>query len=551
MRRLSVVGAMAALMGSALVSLPALSASGSTQTGPSAMYKAVKAAGAEHETFCQRYSSLCTEPAWSIGPAGEYTGHDEPSVLFRSNKPGTGYDLTYQVKLPTNPPIRPKQDGGGGTWDFQLRPTFWLGLTMCDTESAPEYTRVCQPDTDANARYTSPNAKAPNYIGRHPGNAFLELQFYEPGYVPQFEGYGCTATKWCANMTIDSLLRDQNTGRYNTDACNDYPLAGPEPINWAYVTKSGKSQGPANPLQNGTAQVLNPDPKKDLLMGSGDTLIVHMHDTNAGFRVDINDRTTGAHGSMTASIANGFGQIRYTPNAKTCSMRPYAFHPEYSTAASRGNTWSVHTYNIAYSDEIGHFELCGAIAADGSCAKPIDDSQKPDPDDVPCLPGKDSPVIHITSCNGTDIDFDGLSYQPRWPGTIKDPAVDQRLHPTPVMFTSPTSRGRSYESAAFEADLPRIEATDSGGICDRATGANCTNPPPGARFYPFFTTTHNGPGACAWQEGGPYIPGTVKDFGGSAKTAFGGLAKTLYPEPGWATTYLYNNFYRDLGGNPC
>ena len=44
-------------------------------------------------------------------------------------------------------------------------------------------------------------------------------------------------------------------------------------------------------------------------------------------RADITDNTTHQSGSMTASIANGFGQVIYAPNAKTCTSRPYAFHP--------------------------------------------------------------------------------------------------------------------------------------------------------------------------------------------------------------------------------
>ena len=108
------------------------------------------------------------DPEPNIAPAGEYVGHDEPSVEFRSTKPGTGYDMTYQLQLPTNPPVKPKQNGGGGTWDFQLRPTFWLGLTMCDTESAPEYTRVCQPDSDVNAKFESANPNSPAYLGSAP-----------------------------------------------------------------------------------------------------------------------------------------------------------------------------------------------------------------------------------------------------------------------------------------------------------------------------------------------------------------------------------------------
>lgn len=73
---------------------------------------------------------------------------------------------------------------------------------------------------------------------------------------------------------------------------------------------------------------------------------------------------------------------------------------------------------------------------------------------------------------------------------------------------------------AFEADLPRIEAADLGGICNRSSGANCVNPPPGANSYPIYTTgtdsrdengggrdtgggrDKGGDGNCVWQLGG-------------------------------------------------
>ena len=171
--------------------------------------------------------------------------------------------MTYTVRLPDDPPLKPKQDGSGGTWNFQLRPTFWFGMTLCDTESAPEFTKTCTPDSDAN-NLVSPDPTAPDYIGKHPGNAFMELQFYGPGYVPQFEGFGCAATQYCAAMTIDSFTQNQNTGQFNNADCNNYILGGPEPINWAYVTKSGVSQAPANPLFTGTfdnpnLSAVNPD----------------------------------------------------------------------------------------------------------------------------------------------------------------------------------------------------------------------------------------------------------------------------------------------------
>ena len=173
------------------------------------------------------------------------------------------------------------------TWNFQLRPTFWFGLTLCDSESAPEFTKICTPDSDANDLVGTDPSK-PDYIGKHPGNAFMELQFYGPGYVPQFEGFGCAATQYCAAMTIDSRTLDQNHGTgtdENNTACNNYILGGPEPINWAYITTSGVSQAPANPLFTGTFSApnltaVNPDYTQGPLMNPGDRIRIHMHDTD-------------------------------------------------------------------------------------------------------------------------------------------------------------------------------------------------------------------------------------------------------------------------------
>src|SRR4029079_13020653 len=121
---------------------------------------------------------------------------------------------------------------------------------------------------------------------------------------------------------------------------------------------------------------------------------IHMHDTTAGLRIDLNDTTTGQTGFMTASVANGFGHVLFQPHAKKCSMEPYAFHPEYSTANPRGNTWSAHTYNVAFSDEIGHFENCRKLDAAFNCVKPGDQElgRGLDEDDENnfCVPKEDS-----------------------------------------------------------------------------------------------------------------------------------------------------------------
>jgi hypothetical protein len=528
-------------------------------SGAAAYRSANPVVGGYDEPLCQSRAAMCVDLA--NNPPGEYVGHDEPSLEFKSGIPGSGNDVTYTMTLPKDPTTEPNNTGDGGTtWNFELRATFWFGLTMCDTQSAPNFNNSCKPDSDANNLVGS-NPKARDYIGKHPGNAYMELQFYAPGWVEQFAGIGCTATQYCAAMTIDSASENQNTGAVNTSACDNYILGGVEPVNWAYVTTSGVSQAPANPLFTGTFanpnfSAVNPDPTKDLMMNPGDVIQIHMHDTTAGFRVDLTDEATGQSGSMTASKANGFGHVLFTPKSRTCKEVSYAFHPEYSTANPRGNTWSAHTYNVAESDEIGHFENCQNVdLTTFNCTSPgAQDSAGLDADDTvgACLPGILATVAKINGCVGIDSDFDGQPYQNVWPGTV---VGDASVRPTPLMFTSPLANGnQQYSTIAFETDLPRIEAADTQAnppFCDRMTGANCVNPPAGAQFYPFFSTTTTSTGACVWQEGGNFLPNTVDNFGGSSTTEFGPLFPALYPGPGPTPLTMIDNFNSGDQTNPC
>jgi hypothetical protein len=303
---------------------------------------------------------------------------------------------------------------------------------------------------------------------------------------------------------------------------------------------------------------VTPNLAKDLFMNPGDRIRIHMFDTPAGLRVDMTDLTTGQSGSMTASVANGFGHILYTPNSDTCQEAPYAFHPEYSTANPRGNTWSAHTYNVAMSDEIGHFENCLSVNAEFNCTQPghQDVSSGLDADDGGglCLPASFSLLVMISSCYGNDLDWDGQSYQNDWPGSNPNPVQDAALHPTPVRFTSPLANGTTqYSTIAFETDLPVLEQEEvqfSPPYCNVLTGTGCVNPPHGAQFYPFFSTGVQN-GGCVWQEGGNYIPGTTNNFGGSSTAEFGPLLGTVYPEPGPTTSLQYTNFNSGNKANPC
>jgi hypothetical protein len=546
MKGIGLLAALIAIVGFAV----APSAVASTATATTA---ATSPTMATSRGNCALNTNWCTEVADSESVFGEdvYVGHDEPSLLYYGNTPGAGNNNTYLLRLPKDPPTQPKQDGTGSTWNFQLRPAFWFGMAMCDDQSAPAPTlnASCKPDSDTNI-YNDTNPASPHYIGKHPGAAFTEMQFYPPGWAPWPAGVSCDPTKWCAALNIDSLSENENTGTLNNAACAN--TAGTEYVNFAFITKNGKATTPANPTNNNR---FNVDAARDMFMNSGDVLSVQMFDTPQGFRVNIGDLTSHAHGSMTASAGNGFAQVAFQPNATSCTTIPSAYHPMYSTSSEQTRVpWAAHSYNTAFSDEIGHFEYCAAADPNtGLCTKSAG-TEPLDSDDNFCFNPSDSTLVKIGGCLGetpTDDDYDGVSYQNVWPGT-GTPAVDAATKPQAVEFTSPLINGfRQFDRVAFENDLPRIEDNDTlAAPCNRTTGANCVNPPPGAAFYPFYTT-RNVASVCAWQLGGANIPGTTREFGGSSKAEYGPLVQLAYPNVGNVPVFRYNDFRQVLPNNPC
>src|SRR5262249_7545353 len=202
-----------------------------------------------------------------------------------------------RVGLRGNPPIQPRQDGTGGTVNFEDRIAFWFGMDLCDNQSAPEFTHApCRPNSDTNI-FDGADPTKPDYIGHHPGTAFLELQFYPPGWVPFQDAISCDATRWCAAMAIFSFNRDQNTFVDNNAACLN--SVGLEPANFASLPTSGRPQAPPDPLGQ-TLESFTPDPTQDLFMAAGDRLNISIHDSAGGLVTRIDDLTTGEHGSMTA-----------------------------------------------------------------------------------------------------------------------------------------------------------------------------------------------------------------------------------------------------------
>ena len=503
--------------------------------------------------FCAESQGRCVDAAKVYTYGRKYVGHDEPSLLFYSNVPGSGNSNVYYLRLPKDPPTPPKQDGTGGTFNFQLHPAFWFGMVMCDTQSFPEYSSTCVPDSDSNiANNTDPNA--PDYMGHHAGAAFMEMQFYPPGWAPWPPGSSCDATHWCAALNIDSYGLDPNTNLANNFAC--LSTVGIETVNFAFITYSGVPHAPPSPV-NFTAATLTPNPATDLFMNPGDLLRVTLRDTAAGFQVIVEDLTTKTSGSMTASAANGFGQVAFDPLGTTCNNIPYSFHPMYATSSSQTTAvWPAHTYNVAFSDEVGHFEYCNAISGEGGvCTVPgVTDPGGLDFEDSVCFDAAFSTLWPIVGCINADLDFDGPTYLPDWPGTLANVAMDRSLHASPVEFTSPlftpASGGRleNYAVAAFETDLPAFEPFPPCNVF-APSAPGCTDPPPGATFYPIYTTAMSGE-TCVWHLGGALLPGTTNSFGGTPTTEYGPPLLSYFPVP-FGYEGAYENFHNTLSNNPC
>ena len=535
------------MMGAGLSVL--LGAAAFAQTLPSIHQKSLHCSEAE--------GIFCTEQA-DI-PSYEYVGHDEPSVLFYSETPGAGYSNVWRARLPKDPPTLPQQDGKGGTWNFQLHPAWWFGMAMCDTQSSPNFTNVCVPDTDDNI-FDSADPTSPRYIGKHPGTAFMEMQFYPPAWIT-----GNSVTQWTAALNIDSVSQNGNTGQGNNAACG----GAIEYVNYAFIQLDGVPPGPPNPLlQNNNTFTVNAN---TLYMNPGDELEVSQFDTAHGLKIVVRDLTTGQTGFMVASAANGFGQILFDPNGTTCDAAthnlPYDFHPMYATSSEHTRVpWAAHSYNIAFADETGHFEYCTSVdPKTGSCldAAPND---PPGLDDAFCFDAGFAAslgYLGIGGCIDTDADFDGVPYRSNtWPGSLKNAKLDGKLNAQPIQFSSPLILGaenenKNFERVAFETDLPRIESNTVPACqrhvshpADPSPGTGCVNPPVGADFYPIFTTTNTRDG-CRWQLGGPYLPETERKFGGTSHAEYGGLLASAYPGAGGQPTVRYNNFRRVLSENPC
>jgi hypothetical protein len=495
---------------------------------------------------------------------GHYIGHDEPSVKFISHTHGSGNTMTYVMKLPVDPRKQPTATGSVTKYgELSIAP--WFGLPLCDPNSYPQ--NPCTPDSDTNTGLGA---------STDAGSAFMELQFYPPGFTPFQDSISCTRTQWCAALTIDSLEATFNFAFINP-ACE-------EPQNFAYLQRNGIPAGPPSPqLVNATSLTPN---RQTLKMNPGDVLAVSISDPAKGFTTRITDLTTHQTGVMVASAGNGF----MNSNVNTCAGTPHTFHAEYNTAAQQNQVpWAALEGGVLMQQEIGHFESCNSVkhqfplsefggsftdnnvfqtcmggsegkkavgegpcnATTGICqnssaqgpagpvACPDDniaDGQVCEFSDGQCFKkGTRTVTINgkarkehmpVAGClqelfqNG-DLDFDGTSYQPNtWPNGTSN-------HPTAFRYIGPfNAAGHLYRQIQFESNAPASER-----LCNVTTGGGCLVKPQGSRFYPFWSLNNvqrvdgSPRRACVWNFGN-VLPGvTLRTFGKDAQYGVSHVAR--------------------------
>jgi hypothetical protein len=529
--------------------------------------------------------ALCTDPVERLADGQVkrfidnhwYVGHDEPSVRFISNTPGSGNHMTYYMQVPRDPKAKPTANGSV-TWYGELSPAPWFGVAMCDPRSYPQ--KSCIPDSDKNLALPGDASDA--------GSALMELQFYPPGFGPFPDAPSCSQTQWCSALTIDSLECN-----FGFATCNNNCV---EPVNFAYLQTNGVPAGPPSPQKQDLASMLGN--AQTLKINPGDIIKVAITDPKAGFTATVTDETTHKTGYMTASAGNGFADT----NMANCDGTPFTWHAEFNTARyqNRGVPWAALEGTVLMEEEIGHFESCSSISNKEGYS--LGTSFSDPAVSQTCVGGLEGSGHHGGSCNATtnictgaeaqgtkgptacptnnaasgqlcefsdgycmpagarsltengktvtvdwpvagcqadqfengDLDFDGLDYRTAsWPN-------GKANTPTPIRVLGPVlADGKLYPQIQFETD-----AGGSSRLCNVTTGSGCAAPPIGSQFYPYYSLSRPVGGltahapACIWNFGTTITGLTRQNFGGDKQynksdlTWYGGtLASAVLTDP--------------------
>jgi hypothetical protein len=490
---------------------------------------------------------LCTDPRdptaadHRFDENGHYIGHDEPDLNFSSSAHGSGNDNTWTFTLPVDPAADPTtgHPGSDVSHTFELTPAMWLSMNICDPQSYP--LNACTPNSDS-------NAPRPEFLGG--GSAFMELQFYPPGFAPFVDATSVDNTHWAAALNIDSLEANKQFELRNDCV---------EPVNFAYIQRDGVPPGPPSP-QLTDLRTFTPN-SETLLMNPGDRIRAHIFDAplpgghGKALETFVEDLTTGQSGVMQASADNGF----MNTSIVNCAGIPFNFEPAYDTAKP-GNVspWGAGTEVISTSVETGHFTPCTTLTdpvlqqlSDGradpafaSCHGAYEETvadgdgpNSPEGGDGPCyLQGDTHGGLAEGSPNLTtgcfdffgqgDVDFDGTPYWTEWPTGTTPTNV-----PSALVYRTPTFGSSQQQFAAFQfqTDLGFFETA----TCRPDNQQGCTVPAPNAPggFYPYWTQVDN----CTFEFGNVSTGNTFGKF-----AQYGGPNPNLFPD-----------FTSEFHPNPC
>ena len=236
-------------------------------------------------------------------------------------------------------------------------------------------------------------------------------------------------------------------------------------------------------------------------MNPGDQVIIHMHDTPDGLRIELTDTTTRQTGSMTASVAQWLRahpvQAWRPQSARRIHTPSIPSTAQPTPAATRGRRIPT-TWRSRMRSAISR--TASTLDADFNCAVSAGDEADgtPDCDDVFVLrPGRgfaadqDQRLLRRATATGRTF-----LRRTRRTGPAPTPIRPSRCHspiPSPVLFTSPLARTgtrtiRTWSSRpTFPGSSLRLQLNPP--FCNTAHRRElCQSPRPGPAFYPIYST---------------------------------------------------------------
>ena len=249
-----------------------------------------------------------------------YIGHDEPDATYLSSAPGSGNNVSWNLKLGKDPAAVPTGTNPAhdvSHW-FELSPAPWLSMDMCDANSYPQL--PCTPESDSNAPACSNgnNCNPRSYPGG--GSRSWRCSSIRRATLP-----GSTRR---AAMPRIGARRSRSTVLSAPRRFAQCNVNCEEPVNFAFIQRDGVPAGPPAP-QNGTVASFVPN-KETLLMNQGDHVAVHMSDApapGADRRSKCVSKTRRPDRRLDAGLGrNGFENTSIVD----CSGTPFNFEPEYS-----------------------------------------------------------------------------------------------------------------------------------------------------------------------------------------------------------------------------